>query len=128
MNSSSQKGTAEVTKKPVMKWQLTAWPNGPRSIRVNGENRTTRLWKRDYADEKTARRAAPHIHRRYPDAVIELMPFEFRGVFWHGDSKEMERFYWCPACDGRMRWVYDQWYCPRCGNEWADETIRPASA
>jgi len=40
--------------------------------------------------------------------------------------KDAERFYWCPACDGRLRRVDDRWYCPGCGNEWADETSRPA--
>lgn len=23
----------------------------------------------------------------------------------------------------QMRWVEDQWYCPKCGAEWADETV-----
>jgi hypothetical protein len=41
---------------------------------------------RDYAEKKTALRAAPQIHRRYPVAIIELMPFEFRGVFWRVNS------------------------------------------
>lgn len=72
--------TRRTPKTPTVKWQLTAWPKGPRSIKVDGKNRTTRLWVRDYTDKKTALRAAPHIHRRYPDAIIELMPFEFLAV------------------------------------------------
>jgi ribosomal protein L37AE/L43A len=59
---------------------------------------------------------------------IEQPPYEFRGVFWHGDAKDAERFYMCPACDGRLQWADDQWHCPRCGNEWADLTIRPPKA
>jgi hypothetical protein len=79
----------------------------PASVRVDGRNRSTRLWMRDYTDKKTAFRAVPQIHRRYPDAIIELMPFRFTGFFWNGDSKDAERFYWC-LCGGLLRWADDQ--------------------
>jgi hypothetical protein len=82
-----------VTGKPAIKWQLSAWPTGPKFTKVDGHTRTTRFWVRDYADKKTALRAAPHIHRRYPDAQIELMPFKFTGFFWTGGSADAEYLY-----------------------------------
>jgi ribosomal protein L37AE/L43A len=35
----------------------------------------------------------------------------------------------CPSCPRRwLNWIDDQWICPGCGAEWADETVRPESA
>ena len=110
---------------PIIKWKLAAWPQGKRYEKVNGQTRSLVLWAREYLDEKTARRAAPQIHRRYRDAVIELQPFKFEGFFWVGDSRSVEQFYWCP-CRGLLDWVDDQWHCRRCGDEWHDEQVRPA--
>jgi hypothetical protein len=31
----------------------------------------------------------------------------------------------CPHGCGRLQWREDQWYCPRCGDEWHDESINP---
>ena len=28
----------------------------------------------------------------------------------------------CPHDGRRLEWASDQWYCPRCGDEWSDET------
>lgn len=27
----------------------------------------------------------------------------------------------CPHGCGFLRWVEDEWYCPKCGDEWHDE-------
>jgi hypothetical protein len=67
---------------------------------------------------------SPQIHRRSPDAVNELQPLKFDGLFWIADSWHMERFYLCP-CGGQLDWVATQWRCRRRGDEWHDEQVRP---
>ena len=112
--------------KPVMKWQLVAWPKGPRFAKdAKGRNVSTALWRRDYLDESAAYRAAGQVHRMFPDAKLVIMPFTFKGWYWSGNSSDEVELTWCPGCNGRLNWVDDEWYCPRCGSEWHDEQIRP---
>jgi hypothetical protein len=88
-----------VTAQPEIKWKLEAWPDGPWFVTVDGKTRSLVLWRRDYTTESSARHAVGQIHLRYPDAVLELTPFKFDGLFWMGDSNAAEHFYWCP-CGG----------------------------
>ena len=118
-----------MAQKPTCKWQLSAWPPGPRSCKDDkGHNRSTVLWSRDYDNPASANRAAPGIHKRFPDAQIEITVFEYKGWFWVAGSGATTKLYWCFTCDGRVNWCMDQWHCPRCGNEWHDEQVREEPA
>jgi hypothetical protein len=109
---------------PAEKWQLSAWPDGPRFARKPGGpgHVSTCLWRRDYGNPGSARRAASQVHRRYPDATIELTRFTFRGFAWFG--QETETLYWCPVCGHRLDPVeHDAYMCGGCGSEWHAATI-----
>lgn len=106
----------------TMKWRLVAFAPGKRTLKM-----TEALFTREYMAEPTALRAAGQVHRRFPDANIELWPFTWKGVFWSGDSSDNEPLYWCPGCGKRL----DDWSagdgttrCRHCGDEWHEETLK----
>jgi hypothetical protein len=66
-------------KAPPRKWQLQAWPPGPR---FSG-GRQTAVFRRDYASEAAANRAASPVRRLHPGTRGEITIFEQEiGFFW----------------------------------------------
>jgi hypothetical protein len=112
------------------KWQLAAWPRGEKRFKPKpgakypSQQVSNHLFRRDYDSPVAASRAASQVHRRFPDAVLEIVHFKFEGFAWF-EQGDRETLYWCP-CGGRLDFHGpDMWICLQCRDEWADETVRP---
>ena len=98
------------------KWTLYAWPyDQPEPMLSNGY-----LFRRDYRLPTSARHAASQVHRRFPDAWIEIQCFESTGDVWAAQGERVA-ILWCPSCGSPMEWPDCRWWgCPRCNDEWED--------
>lgn len=98
------------------KWTLYAWPDDqPEPILSNGY-----LFRREYRSPTSARRAASQVHRRFPDAWIEIQCFQSTGDLWAAQG-ERKAMLWCPSCGSPMEWPDCRWWgCPHCNDSWED--------
>jgi hypothetical protein len=105
------------------KWQLSLWTGRPSYI----SGYPGRVYTREYASRGAVNRAlAPAWRSHRGSTIAEIAHFTFDGLlFWMGDYEGSEYLYRCPNGDTWLKWIDDQWRCPRCGDEWADEIIRP---
>ena len=81
------------------------------------------VFKRDYASMPALNRALPAATRAHPTAVMAIVTaFEWRSWCWLA-GQSGERRYRCPHRDGWLDWCVGQFICPKCGDEWDEETI-----
>ena len=109
------------------KYQINAWPQGPRLTTVNGKTTYNSVFSRDYTTQASALRAATQVHRMHPAAEIELVTYELQAIFWM--QREAVTVQFCLDCNARLDWQDpDMYHCPRCGSEWHDDHFKAGAA
>ncbi len=99
------------------KWTLYAWAEDQPEPTQDEKY----LFHRDYRSLASAHHAASQVHRRLPDAWIEIQQFESTSASWEEEGKRVA-IVWCDSCGSPVeRPPGDELGCPRCGDAWTDD-------